>query len=161
MKEQHPHKRTYASILRKRSNTNLRRSVSRENIAEKQNNHENTNNINKSLLNARWNRSTSRNRTSEVPKESAKKVKENETTELQNEIKTLKEEIQTLKKDRTTSSQIPTRIAQVKTPQKNKQVNNNNESKNGGVASTNGGQQQIQLKSVIEFIQKTMLTLSE
>ena len=69
-----------------------------------------------------------------------------------------------MKRDRVTSS-TPTRIpvsSQAKTsPQKARTTNVNNESKNGGVASTNGGQQQTQLKNVIEFIQKTMLTLSE
>ena len=71
-----------------------------------------------------------------------------------------------MKRDRITSTSPPTRIPvsypQTRTsPQKARTTNVNSESKNGGVASTNGGQQQTQLKNVIEFIQKTMLTLSE
>ena len=70
-----------------------------------------------------------------------------------------------MKRDRPTTSQIPTRIqpssAQSKaSPQKSKPATNN-ESKNVSMASTNGGQQQTQVKQVIEFIQRTMLTLSE
>ena len=71
-----------------------------------------------------------------------------------------------MKKDRNTSSSIPKRIRisnqQTKTsPQKTKTSSTNSDSKNGLVASSKGGQQQTQIKDIIKFIQKTMLTLSE
>ena len=87
---------------------------------------------------------------------------------LHNEVETLKKEIEFLKKDRSTTSKIPTRRLLVPTPpqkpssqKKTKEIFQNDSINVETASATNGDHQEIQIKQVIDFIQKTMLTLSE
>ena len=57
------HKPSYAAVLKRRSNTNLRRKFSKQNLAENEQN----NSVKNSILNARRSHSSNRNTPTEVP----------------------------------------------------------------------------------------------
>ena len=84
-KSNEEHKWSYAAVLKRNSNSNLRRKFSKQNFTE--------NNINdsvkSSVLNARRNRSTSRNKSSEASK--LQKTVDYEKATLQKKIETLKQ----------------------------------------------------------------------
>ena len=114
------------------------------------------------MLSTRCKRSTSRNRSSEVSQQAISEKNEKET--FQNEITSLKKEMEELKRERPTKSQVPTKrqemsyAASKPSPKKNYSDDAKNEV---GVSRRSGDQQQqIQIKNVIEFIQKTMVILS-
>ena len=114
----------YSSVLKRKSNTNLRRKFSKLKLAYNDNN-----NIKQTVLNARRNRRTSRNRTSEISQQTTE-AKEKEA--CQNEITSLKKEIKDLKKERSTKSQIATNRQEMTslTSKPAPQKNTNNDSKN-------------------------------
>ena len=155
------HKPPYAAVLKRRSNTNLRRKFSKQNLAE----YEQNSSVKNSILNARRNHCSNRNTTTEVP--AAKQTENNKNEVLQNEIKILKKEIESMKKDHSVVSQIPTRRQlflyppSKLSPQKTAVETTQKEPKNGNAASVDGGQKQHQIKQVIKFIQSAMQTLSE
>ena len=96
-------KPSYATVLKRRSNTNLRRKFSKQNLAENEQN----SSVKNSILNAHRSHSTNRNTPTEVP--AAKQTENNKNEVLQNEIEILKKEIESMKKDHSVVSQIPTR----------------------------------------------------
>ena len=112
-------------------------------------------------MSARSKRSTNRNRSSEISQQAISEKNEKET--FQNEITSLKKEMEELKRERPTKSQIPTRRQGMSyaTSKLLTKKNYSDDSKNEEVVSrSRDQQQQIQIKNVIEFIQKTMVTLS-
>ena len=96
-------KPSYAAVLKRKSNANLRRKFSKQNLVENEQN----NSVKNSILNARRSHSTSRNTSTEVP--AAKQTENNKNEALQNEIEILKKEIESMKRDHSVVSQIPTR----------------------------------------------------
>ena len=92
----------YFTVLKRKGNTNLGRKFSKRNLAYNDNN-----NIKRTILNARRNRSTSRKRPSEISQQTTSEKNEKEA--FQNEITSLEKEIEELKRERPTKSQIPTR----------------------------------------------------
>ena len=152
-------KPSYAAVLKRRSNTNLRRKFGKQNLAQNEQN----SSVKNSILNARRSHSSNRNTPTEVP--TAKQTENNKNEVLQNEIEILKKEIESMKKDHSVVSKIPTRRQLLPyppsklSPQKTAVETTPKESKNGNAASVDGGQKQHQIKQVIKFLQSTMQTL--
>ena len=113
-------------------------------------------------MNTRCSQKASRNRSLEISQQT---TKENEKEAFQDKIISIKKETEDFKKELSTKSQILTRrqtmtsVISKPVPQKN----SNNNSKNEEEISRRTGdpQEQIQIKDVIEFIQKTMVILSD
>ena len=114
------------------------------------------------MLSTRCKRSTSRNRSSEVSQQAISEENEKET--FQNEITSLKKEMEELKRERPTKSQIPIKRQEMSyaTSKPSPKKNYSDDAKNevGVSRRSRDQQQQIQIKNVIEFIQKTMVILS-
>ena len=70
-----------------------------------------------------------------------------------------------MKKELSSKSQIPTKkqamISIISKPAPQKNSNNNSKNEEGLSRRTEDPQQQIQIKDIIEFIQKIMVTLSD
>ena len=96
-------KPSYAAALKRKSNTNLRRKLNKQNIGENELNKS----VKKSILNARRSRGTSRNTSTEVPP--ANLTGNNKNEALQNETEILKKEFKSVRKNNFVVSQIPTR----------------------------------------------------
>ena len=91
--------------------------------------------------------------------------KQIEKETFKNEITSLKKEVEDLKQERSHKSRIRTRRQEMTSltskpaPQKN--FNNDTKNEEGASRRTGDPQQQIQLKDVVKFIQKTMVILSD
>ena len=81
-------KPSYAAVLKRRNNTNLRCKLSKQNLSENEQN----NSVQNSILNALRSHGVSRNTPTEVP--AAKQTENNKNEALQIEIEFLKKEIE-------------------------------------------------------------------
>ena len=139
------YKPSWVIVLKRRSNTNLRRKFSKQNLAENEQN----NSIKNSILNASRSHSTSRNTPTKVP--AAKQTKNNKNKAFQNEIEILKKEIESVKKDHSVVSQFLAGDNYFCTNHQNCHLKK----------QPLKPHKKNQIKQVIKFIQSTMQTLPE